>query len=260
MAKVIVCTNQKGGVAKTTSVVAMSCILAKRGYRVLCVDADPQSNLSYSLSSYTKEEDKARSLYGAFRAIQNKSCDAKGFINKGDWCDIIPSNLYLASADNEFNHIGKEYMLKEIIGYISEEYDFILVDTPPSLGIMSINALAAADYIVIVAGADVYTYQGIGQLNETIENTKKYANKRLKVVGILVTKYESTKFGKEIEKLLEGASKNMRTRPFGVKIRKSIKIAEAVNLQEDITKYAPKAKATLDYIAFVDELLERIGE
>ena len=258
MAKIIVFTNQKGGVAKTTSVAAVSCILAKMGYRVLCADSDPQGNLSYSLGCYTRDEE--RSLYGAFKSIQNKSYVVESFIKKGAWCDVIPSNLYLASADNEFNHIGKEYMLKEILSSVSGDYDFILIDTPPSLGIMSINSLAAADYIVIVAGADIYTYQGIGQLNETIENTKKYANKRLKVVGILVTKYESTKFGKEIEKLLEGASKNMKTQPFGVKIRKSIKLAEAVNLQEDITKYAPKAKATLDYIAFVDELLERIGE
>lgn len=256
--KTIVLTNQKGGVAKTTTAYALAAGLRNKGYSVLIVDADPQSNLTYTAG---REENKENTLYEAlkgnctvFEAMRNTNPIETAM-------SILSVGLAGTAADMELaSRTAREYMLKEALEKVAGDYDFCVIDTAPTLGLLTLNALTAADRVIIPMNLEVYSLQGMEQLSGFIDNVRKYTNKDLRISGLLITKYnERQNISKALKENVEKAAKVMDTRVFNAKIRESVAVKEAQLLRSDLYTEAPKATATLDYMAFVDEFLSMEG-
>lgn len=251
MIKIISITNQKGGVGKTTTTSAIAAGFKLRGYRVLCVDLDPQSNLSFSSGA---ETDDCPTIYEILKGEAKTSFS----IQKMPSFDIISSNILLSGIELEFTQTGREFLLKEALNTVKDKYDYIFIDTPPALSILTVNAFTASDYIVIPMLADIFSLQGIAQLSETIERVKKYCNPNLKVEGIVLTKFNKrTILSREIKGTAELIAEKLNTSLFNSTIRSSVAIMEAQTNQQDIYNYAPKNAAAQDYMDLVEELIER---
>ncbi|MEL7649214.1 MAG: AAA family ATPase [Sedimentibacter sp.] len=251
MAKVISISNQKGGVGKTTTTGAIAAGFRQKGYKVLCVDLDPQSNLSFSSGAETED---CPTIYEILKGEAKITFS----IQKVPSFDIISSNILLSGIELEFTQTGREFLLKEALVLVKDKYDYIFIDTPPALSILTVNAFTASDYIVIPMLADIFSLQGIAQLSETIERVKKYCNPNLKVEGIVLTKFnQRTILSREIKGTAELIAEQLNTSIFKSTIRSSVTIMEAQTNQQDIFRYSPKNAATLDYMDLVNELIER---
>ena len=251
MAKVISISNQKGGVGKTTTVGAIAAGFKIKGYKVLCVDLDPQSNLSFSSGA---ETEGCPTIYEVLKGEVKTSFS----IQKMPSFDIISSNILLSGLELEFTQTGREFLLQEALASVKDKYDFIIIDTPPALSILTVNAFTASDYIIIPMLADIFSLQGIAQLSETIERVKKYCNSNLKVEGIVLTKFNKrTILSREIKGTAELIAEELGTNLFNTTIRSSVAIKEAQTNQQEIFSYAPKNTAVQDYKDFVNELIER---
>jgi len=151
--------------------------------------------------------------------------------------------------------MGREYLLKEALADISSTYDYILIDCPPALSILTLNAFSASDYVIVPALADVFSLQGMTQLNNTIQSVRKYSNPNLRVAGILLTRFNGrTNLSNHIQKLLDGATARMETRLFDTYIRSSISVQESQYQRENMLNYDTKGTAMADYARFVSEL------
>lgn len=169
---------------------------------------------------------------------------------------MIAANKALAGADAFIADTGKEYRLKEALESIKGRYDYIIVDTPPALGILTVNALTACDSVIIPAQADIYSLQGIEQLAETMKPVKKYCNPALRIEGILLTRYSPRSvLSREVAELAEQLAAKLNTKLFKATIREAIAVKEAQISQQSLYSYAPKAKVTEDYTALIDELI-----
>ena len=251
MAKVISISNQKGGVGKTTTTGAIAAGFKTKGYKVLCIDLDPQSNLSFSSGAETED---CPTIYEILKGEAKITFS----IQKVPSFDIISSNILLSGIELEFTQTGREFLLKEILNSVRDKYDYIFIDTPPALSILTVNAFTASDFVIIPMLADIFSLQGIAQLAETIERVKKYCNPNLKVEGIVLTKFNKrTILSREIKGTAELIAKQLNTNLFNSTIRSSVAVMEAQTNQQDIFKYAPKNLATLDYMNLVNELIER---
>lgn len=252
MAKVISLINQKGGVGKTASTNAIGTCLKHKGYNVLCVDFDPQGYLSFSMGADTREH---RTIYDV---IKHK-VKARHAIQKTDVVNIIPADALLGNVEREFTGPGSERMLKDCLKSISPLYDYILIDSPPELGLLSSNAVLASDVVLIPCLSDGYSLQGVIQVHETILRIKHAFNPRLAIGGILLLRYypreELSRTTKETAELL---ASHLHIPLLNTTIRHSNVISKAMTtLQKDIIDYAPDNTAVQDYIALVDELFER---
>lgn len=251
MTKVISVSNQKGGVGKTTTTGAVAAGFKLRGYKVLCVDLDPQSNLSFSSGAETED---CPTIYEILKGEAKTSFS----IQKMPSFDIISSNILLSGIELEFTQTGREYLLKEALNTVKDKYDYIFIDTPPALSILTVNAFTASDYIIIPMLADIFSLQGIAQLSETIDRVRKYCNSNVKVEGIVLTKYNKrTVLSREIKGTAELIAEQLNTSIFNATIRSSVAIMEAQTNQQDIFSYAPKNAAAQDYSKLVEELIER---
>lgn len=251
MAKVISISNQKGGVGKTTTTGAVAAGFKQKGFKVLCVDLDPQSNLSFSSGAETED---CPTIYEIMKGEAKTSFS----IQKMPSFDIISSNILLSGIELEFTQTGREYLLKEALSSVNDKYDYIFIDTPPALSILTVNAFTASDYIIIPMLADIFSLQGIAQLSETIDRVKKYCNSSVKVEGIVLTKYNRrTILSREIKGTAELIAEKLNTSIFNSTIRSSVAIMEAQTNQQDIYNYAPKNAAAQDYMDLVEELIER---
>ena len=249
--KVITITNQKGGVGKSTTASALNFGLKNKGYKTLLIDLDAQGNLSYTLTANNPPISSLEVLTGTATIKDAIQHTAQG--------DILPASPSLAGADTLITETGKEYRLKEAIETIINDYDYILIDTPPALGTLTINALTACDSVIIPAQADIYSLQGIGQLIQTIQTVKKYCNPNLTVKGILITRYNTrTVIAKDMTDLLEQTANQIKTKLFNTKIRECVAIKEAQAMQTDIFTYAPNSNASTDYRHFTDELIKEV--
>ena len=247
--KILAVINQKGGVGKSTTAAAIAAGLLLKGYKVLAVDLDAQSNLTYNYAADNKRATALGLLTGEVTAT-----DAIQHTKSGD---IIAASKALAGADAFIADTGKEYRLKEALEAVKPLYDYIIVDTPPALGILTINALTAADGVIIPAQADIYSLQGIEQLNETIKPVKKYCNPQLKIEGILLTRYNARSIlSREVAELAEQLAAKLKTKLFTTRIREAIAVKEAQISQQSLYSYAPKSNAAKDYLCFIDELLK----
>ncbi len=247
--RVIAVINQKGGVGKSTTALAIGAGFILKGYKTLHIDLDAQGNLSYTL--------KASNVGLNVMGVLQRPETIKEEIQTTEQGDIIASSPALSGADTVLTETGKEYRLKEALEFIKGLYDYIIIDTPPALGILTINALTACGGIIIPAQADIYSLQGITQLKGTIETVKKYCNSSLKILGLLLTRYNSRAIiSREVAEMLEQTAKQLNTKLYKAKIRECTAIKEAQALRESIFKYAPKSNAALDYKAFMEELIK----
>lgn len=252
--KVITIGSEKGGVGKTTTAAALGSGLALRGYRVLLIDLDPQANLSYALGS------KAGAGLSSYELLQG--AEPKEMIQElGEGLDLIAASRALAEADTAFTSTGREYKLREALEKLRAAYDFIIIDNKPALGVLTINSLTAADGLIIPAHASIFSLQGLGQLAEIVGAVKQYTNKGLEVLGILLTEFNPrTIISNDLSELIEDTAKLFDTKVFKTRIRRAVAVEEAHTTQQSIFNYAPKGNATLDYQAFIDELLNQLQE
>jgi chromosome partitioning protein len=246
---IAVVINQKGGVGKSSTVHALGAGLVIKGHRVLFVDLDCQANLSYVLNADMQNLSVLDLLMRKAKINEVIQCNGNA--------DIVVSTPMLAGADNMLTATGKEYRLKESLDVVKQEYDYIIIDTPPSLGILTINALTAASTAIIPAQADVFSLQGIAQVSESIGTVRQYCNNALRIGGILLTRYNPrTIIGRDIAAALENKAKDLNTKLFGTAIRESIAIKEAQASRQDIYQYDPLSNGAVDYKAFVEEYMK----
>ena len=246
--EVIAIVNRKGGVGKTATAQALGAGLIRKGCSVLYIDLDSQTNLTYGLGADAAGLSSIEVLTGEATAQEAIQHTPQG--------DVIAGAEALAGADAAIDGTGKEYRLKEALDGL--QYDYCIIDTPAALGTLTVNALTAADSVIIPVQAEVYSLQGIGQLSKAIEAVKKYCNHDLYIRGILITRYNGRAIiSRDMQSNLEEAAWQLKTRLYSTPIRECVSIKEAQAQQQDIYSYAPRSNAAKDYAAFIEEFTER---
>ncbi|MBK9460258.1 MAG: ParA family protein [Sphingobacteriales bacterium] len=245
MTQTIVFSNHKGGVGKTTSTVNIGAGLANYlNKKVLIIDLDPQANLTQSLGVPNHQHHIYGSLTGSYPLTP---------IVLSPNLHIVPSTLDLSGAEVELNaEPGREYILRELIDDIKANYDYVLIDTPPSLSLLTINAFTAANHIIIPIQAEYLAVQGLAKLVEIIEKIKKRLNKHLELGGLIVTQYDNRKvLHREVADLVKT---HFPDKIFKTIIRNNITLAEAPSVQQDIFTYNPKSNGAEDYLNLCKEI------
>ena len=246
-ARIIAVANQKGGVAKTTSVAAIGSILTESGYRVLLVDLDTQANLSSSLL----QDEPTGTIYGALRGLYKLPQEE---IKEGLY--LVPSSSDLGDIEGDLAGTAeRETILRDLLQSVSSDYHFILLDCPPSLGLITRNAFAAASSVLIPLTAEALPAQGLLKVEALIEETKAKSNPSLSLGGIFLTRWESSRLSCRIEQLLRDSYGD---KVYKSRIRKNISVAESPLLRLTITDYAPNSNGARDYRALTEELLKRV--
>ena len=246
MTQTIVFSNHKGGVGKTTSTVNIGAGLANYlDKKVLIIDLDPQANLTQSLGVPNSENHVYGSLTGSYPLTPTVITPN---------LHIVPSTLDLSGAEVELSaEPGREYILRELIDEIKANYDYVLIDTPPSLSLLTINAFTAADQIIIPIQAEYLAVQGLTKLVEVIEKIKKRLNKHLTLGGLVLTQYDSRKvLHREVAELVKT---HFPDKVFKTIIRNNITLAEAPSVQQDIFGYNPKSNGAEDYLNLCKEIV-----
>jgi chromosome partitioning protein len=257
MCKVIAVSNQKGGTGKTTSCVNLGIGLAKEGKRVLLIDADPQGSLSISLG-YPEPDEMEETLASVMMNIANdEEYNLENtLIHHDEGVDIMPSNIDLSAIEiSMVNVMSRELILKQFISAIKDRYDYIIIDCMPSLGMMTINALACADSVLIPVQAAYLPVKGLQQLIKTIGRVKRQLNPDLKIEGILLTMVDNrTNYAKDIAAMVyQTYSSSIKV--FKTEIPMSVRAAEISAEGSSIYKYDPKGKAAFAYTALTKEVL-----
>jgi chromosome partitioning protein len=247
MGVIISISNHKGGVGKTTSVINLGAGLNNQKKSVLLIDLDPQANLTQSLGITNPEKD----IYGAIRGKYKLD----PIEIKKDF-HIIPSTLDLSGAEVELSgETGREYILKELLDPLRGSYDFILIDTPPSLGLLTINALTASGEVIIPLQAQYLALQGLTKLLEIIDKINHRLNKDLILGGVFITQFDSRKIlNRDIEKAIRD---HFRGKVYKTMIRDNVALAEAPSMGKDIFSYQPKSYGAEDYLALSKEIAKQ---
>jgi chromosome partitioning protein len=250
--EVIVVANQKGGVGKSTTAEALSEGLYKKDYKTLLIDLDPQGSISLTARADT-------GIPTAYDLLTNKANAHEVTQHRTQRADLIPAGVNLAKLDIELTAIGKDHRLKEKIAPLVPEYDYIVIDTPPVLGIITINALTAATGLIIPAQADLYSLQGIGQLYDTIGAVRAYTNPALALRGILLTRHNARNIlSRDMAETAKSTAAEIGTFVYDTVIRECVALKEAQANQQTIYEYDPKSNASQDYMSFVEEFIGRI--
>ena len=250
MGKIISVANQKGGVGKTTTTVNLGTILAKRGKKVLLIDADPQGNATSGLGV---EKDVEKSVYDIL--VNDTEIEEVYQDTMIKNLKVCPSNINLAGAEVELvSMMSREQRLKEKLIKVKDEFDFILIDCPPSLGLVTLNAFTASDSVLIPVQCEYFALEGLGQLLNTINLVKKHLNKGLYIEGALLTMYDirtnlSNQVVKEVKKYFEN-------KVYKTVIPRNVKLSEAPSYGMPITLYDPKSKGAKSYDKFTKEFLK----
>lgn len=257
MCKVITVSNQKGGTAKTTSCVNLGIGLASKGKRVLLIDTDPQGSLSISLG-YSEPDEMENTLATLMMNIVNDEefCLEDILIHHEEGVDILPSNIELSAIEVSLvNVMSRELILKQLVDRVRDTYDYIIIDCMPSLGMMTINALACADAVLIPVQAAYLPVKGLQQLIKTIGRVKRQLNPKLKIEGILLTMVDNrTNYAKDICSMVyEAYSSSIKV--FKTEIPMSVRAAEISAEGSSIYKYDPKGKAAYAYGELTKEVL-----
>ena len=251
MGKIVSIANQKGGVGKTTTSINLSTILAKKGKKVLMIDADPQGNASSGVGV-----DREEIELSTYDILINEST-FENVVKKTNIksLDLCPSNINLAGAEVELvSVISREHRLKEKLETVKDNYDFIIIDCPPSLGLITLNAFTASDSVLIPVQCEYYALEGLGQLLNTISLVKKHLNKDIEIEGALLTMYDirtnlSNQVVKEVKKYFnDKVYKNV--------IPRNVKLSEAPSYGMPISMYDPRSKGAKSYEKFVREFLK----
>ncbi len=261
MTKTIVIANQKGGIGKTTTATALASILKDKGYNTLLIDADLQGN---STDTYRGKIEGECTLYDIILEDDNNRVSIKDAVQHTEAGDLIASDPLLRRADSilDSDRANGMFRLKDAIDEIKEEesgYDFIIIDTAPTINSILQNCLNAADEVIIPLTADRYGIQGLSDLYNTVNATKKRHNPNIRVAGLLLIKYKKrVNLDKEVKESLINISEQMHTKVFENTIRESKKAQEAQATRTTLINYDKNRKSTtlIDYINFTDELLK----
>lgn len=249
---IISVANHKGGVGKTTTTASVGSILAAKGFKVLLVDLDAQANLTSSLI----RGEVSVTIYNALTSLSPTL--PIYHVNSQKTLDLVPSSLELAQADLELSsRIARERILSTHLESYKDSYDYILIDCPPSLGLMTLNAITASDYVIIPLIAEVLPFNGLKMISDFVFTLKKILNPQVDILGILLTRWEMTNLSKTIE---AGLRKELGDKVFKTKIRKNVTIAQAPLEATNIVEYDPKSNGAVDYQAFTEELIEKIAQ
>ena len=240
--------NKKGGVSKTTTAMNLGADLAKKGNSVLYIDMDSQTNLS----TFAQADTEGKNILGVL--LEQISIDEA--IQHTPFGDIVAGAANLSGADTIITETGKEYRLQEAIEQMEAPYDYLIIDTPPSLDVLTINAMTASDWVIIPAQADIFSRDGFIQLSKAIDKTRKYCNPNLKIAGILLTRYSDRNvLSRNFKEVFTDITKKMNTILFNSSIRECVAIREAQVVRKSIFDYDKKCNGSKDYSDFVDELL-----
>ncbi len=251
-AKIICFANQKGGVGKTTSALNIAACLARSGRRVLFIDSDPQGNATSGIG--IKKRDIKSSVYDLL--IGRLKWDEVALKTNVKGLSIIPSSMNLVGAELELvDEEDRQYKLKKAISGAEEEFDYIIIDCPPSLGLLTINSLAAARYVIIPVLCEYYSLEGLSQLTATIKQIKRLYNPDIELLGVLVNMFDG-RLNLSIA-VLEEIKKYFATKLFRTPIPRSVKISEAPSHGLAITEYDRNGKGAAAYSAVALEIIQR---
>lgn len=249
MVKIIAVVNHKGGVGKTTTTVNLGAALSRLGKRILLVDMDSQQNLTTSLM---KEEDVTKSIFDSL--MQNEPLP---IVRISEGLDLCPSELALAAAELHLQaRIGRESILKKLLNRVRDDYDFIFIDCPPSLGLFTINALVASTDVFLPLTGETLPLRGIIMLDETLNDVIQNANSDLKITGVIIQRYNNRKLNNEV---IEAITSKFGARVFDTKIRECIALAEAPAAHCSIFDYDSKSNGASDYMALANEVLMKLS-
>lgn len=253
MGKAIAIFNQKGGVGKTTTNINLGASLAMLGKKVLIVDIDPQGNTTSGIG--VSKRDLSDTVYELL--IQDDYDTRKAILETGvKGLDVIPANVDLAGAEIELVAIeGRETRLKEAIDQVRDDYDFIFIDCPPSLGLLTINSLTAVESVLIPIQCEFYALEGVSQLMSTIELVRKSLNNGLEIEGVVLSMFDGrTNLAIQV---VQEVKKYFGDRVYSTVIPRNIRLAEAPSFGMAITEYDPRSKGAKAYRAFAEEFLKR---
>ncbi len=252
MAKVISIINQKGGVGKTTTAVNLSALMADMGQRVLIIDLDPQGNTTSGLGMAVEDKSMYEVLLGRVQM--------KDLVERTDFknLSIAGSDIRLSGAEIELvNAEKREYRLKTALSPIQKDFDFILIDCPPSLSLLTVNALAASDGVIIPIQCEYYALEGVASLMSTIQRVKKTINPHLEVEGVLLTMLDGrTNLGLQV---VDEVKKHFKKQVYGTVIPRTVRLGEAPSHGEPIHIYDKRSTGTTAYAALAQEVLKRNG-
>ena len=257
-AKIIAIANQKGGVGKTTTCANLGIGLAQEGKRVLLIDSDPQGSLSISLGYHQPDALKTTLSDVMSSVLMDKLFDSNmGILHHDEGVSLLPANIELSGMEVALvNAMSRETTMRQYLNRVRHEYDYVLIDCMPSLGMLTVNALAAADSVLIPVQAQYLSAKGLEQLLQTVSKVRRQINPRLKIEGILLTMVNSrTNFSREISNLLRDTYGN-KIRVFDTDIPHSVRAAEISAEGKSIFLHDPKGKVAAAYRRLTQEVME----
>lgn len=252
MGRIIAIANQKGGVGKTTTAINLSASLASLGKKVLAIDMDPQGNMSSGLGVDKNEVEKT--VYDLI--IENigiEECICKEVIEN---LDVLPSNIDLSAAEIELIGVdNKEYILRDEVNKVKEKYDFIIIDCPPALSMLTINAMTTSDSVLVPIQCEYYALEGLSQLIHTIELVQERLNPELEIEGVVFTMFDArTNLSLQV---VENVKDNLNQNIYKTIIPRNVRLAEAPSYGMPINLYDPKSKGTESYLLLAEEVINK---
>lgn len=249
--KTLIFTNQKGGTAKTTSVVSVGAGLARKGYKVLIIDIDPQGDTTTATGIIPDEKDPT-----TYEILKGTATATEAIRTAPGGYDVLPTDIRQSGVDIELaGAAGRDYILKDALEEIQDRYDYAVIDSPPSLSITTLMGLTAADGVIITLKADYLALKGVSQLKDTINLVKKRLNHDLEITGVLMTLYNDRQ---NLDKQIEAqAEEGFPGKVFNTRISQAVALAEAPAAGRDIFQYKPNSKTAKQYDEVVNEIIER---
>jgi chromosome partitioning protein len=252
MGKIIAIANQKGGVGKTTTSVNLAASLGVLEKKVLLIDADPQANASSGLGIDVESVE-----IGTYQIIEQSNIPEEAIVKStSPNVDIIPAHIDLVAIEIELvDKENREYMLKQALESIKDNYDYILIDCAPSLGLLTLNALTAADSVVIPIQCEYFALEGLGKLLNTIKSVQKIHNPNLDIEGLLLTMYDSRL--RLSNQVVEEVQKHFNDMVFKTIIQRNVKLSEAPSFGESIIAFDATSKGAMNYLSLAEEIIKK---
>ena len=246
MTQIITVTNQKGGVGKTTVASSLVCGLHQRGARVLGIDLDSQGNLGFNLGL---DLSAGHTIYDVFKG----ECPVEEAIQHTEYGDVLPSDIMLSASEVEFTAPRREFMLNDMLTRVRDRYDFVIIDTPPALNLLTVNAYVASTGLIVPMEAEVLSLVSVTQLQETIETVRDSFNPGLKVLGILINKFNGRlTLSRDILEMSQVVAEQLDSRVFETKIHRGVGVAMAPAHGQTVLTYQPDSRPARDFQLIID--------